>query len=65
MAGYMGMLNHLNHKTEMEFITANNFTNLRAGVQHDEFDIFLWETFTTKPYFDNYELRKVSALFTY
>lgn len=33
-----------------------------VGVQQNQFDLFLWETFTTKPFFDTHQLHKVSIL---
>lgn len=31
-----------------------------AGILNETFDVFLWETFTTKPWFDTNDLRKVN-----
>jgi len=42
-----------------EFVVANNFQGLRDGTHRGDFDVFMWETFTTKPFFDSGELRKV------
>ena len=42
-----------------EFVVAQNFQGLRDGTHRGDFDVFMWETFTTKPFFDNGELRKV------
>lgn len=59
MASYMAMLHNLDYANGLEFVVANNFAGLKAGVQNDAFDVFLWETFTTKPSFDANEVRKV------
>jgi hypothetical protein len=32
---------------------------LDAGIAEKNIDLFLWEVFTTKPYFDNGELKYV------
>jgi hypothetical protein len=44
---------------ESNFTVANNIEGLVQGIQNSDFDLFLWETFTTKPLFDNSVLRKV------
>jgi len=59
MASYMSMIHNLDFKNGLEFVVANNISGLIKGIQQDLFDIFLWETFTTKPYFDKNELRKI------
>eukprot|EP01035_Chromulina_nebulosa_P025553 gene25553-33353_t len=45
-----------------EFVVANNFQQLREGVNRNDFDVFLWETFTTKPWFDSGELTKLGEV---
>jgi len=46
----------------VEFVVANNFQGLREGAHNGDFDVFMWETFTTKPFFDSSELRKVGEV---
>lgn len=48
----------------LEFVVANNFENLKKGIEEDKFDIFMWETFTTKPDFDSNRLRKLGDIQT-
>ena len=63
MASYMAMLNDIkvsSTASNLCFSAANNFVGLRNGVNNDGFDLFLWETFTTKPFFDSGELYKVT-----
>jgi ABC-type nitrate/sulfonate/bicarbonate transport system substrate-binding protein len=62
MASYMAMLHNLDYRNGLEFVVANNFAGLKAGVQNDDFDVFLWETFTTKPSFDANEVRKLGEV---
>ena len=38
------------------------YNNIIAGVADKNIDAFLWETFTTKPFFDSGELHKVWTL---
>ena len=64
MAYYLG-LKHDIPTEQIEFKVANNFQGLCDGVKQEAFDIFLWETFTTKPWFDNGELKKVSIILLY
>lgn len=49
---------------QLEFAVANNFANLRTGVKNGIFDAFLWETFTTQPYFASGELKKLADVRT-
>ena len=49
----------------LSFIVANNFAGLREGIRTGVFDIFLWERFTTKPYFDSGELHMVRVYSVY
>lgn len=60
MANYLAMLHNIDASL-LEFHIANNITGLREGIAKHTFDIFLWETFTTKIYFDSGELVKVST----
>ncbi len=62
MATYMAMLHRLDYVHGLEFVVANNFDGLKKGIESDEFDLFLWETFTTQPDFDSDVLRKVISI---
>lgn len=64
MATYMAMLHRLDYVHGLEFVVANNFDGLKKGIETDEFDLFLWETFTTKPDFDSDVLRKLDDVRT-
>lgn len=46
--------------TEENFKVQGGFESLMAGVQSGSTDIFLWEVFTTKPWFDSGDLKYVS-----
>lgn len=59
MASYMAMTRGL-LGVELDFVVAHDFVGLKKGIADDLFDVFLWETFTTKPDFDAQVLRKVS-----
>lgn len=63
MGYYMAMVHGISGPTDnyanISFHVANNFVGLRKGLENNEFDVFLWETFTTKPFFDNKELHKL------
>jgi hypothetical protein len=61
MANYLAMLHDIDASL-LEFHVANNITGLREGIKNDLFDVFLWETFTTKVYFDSGELIKVGFI---
>lgn len=65
MAFYTNMKHGLGAlNDESSFVVANNFQGLRKGVTDTVFDAFLWETFTTKPFFDSGELHKIGEVST-
>eukprot|EP00128_Syssomonas_multiformis_P014170 Colp12_sorted_trinity150504_noHs@31753 len=51
-------------KEDNKFSVLKNFKGLRDGVNDNTADCFLWETFTTKPYHDTKEVRKVGEITT-
>jgi hypothetical protein len=64
MAHYASSLHGISSSSsaqQPEFVVANNFAGLKAGVRDGSFDAFLWETFTTKPSIDAGEISLVSA----
>lgn len=61
MAHYASSLHGIDDPT---FVVANNIAGLAAGAQREDFDAFLWETFTTKPLFDSGELHKLDEVST-
>jgi hypothetical protein len=46
-------------KNQPQFRELGSFANLREGIAEKDIDIFLWEVFTTKPFFDNGVLKYV------
>lgn len=62
MAIYMAMLHGI--QCPLTFHIANNITGLTAGIKNGDFDVFLWEIFTTKPLFDSGDLRYVGEVKT-
>eukprot|EP00596_Hydrurales_sp_CCMP1899_P007511 CAMPEP_0119041000 /NCGR_PEP_ID=MMETSP1177-20130426/11085_1 /TAXON_ID=2985 /ORGANISM="Ochromonas sp, Strain CCMP1899" /LENGTH=188 /DNA_ID=CAMNT_0007006599 /DNA_START=94 /DNA_END=657 /DNA_ORIENTATION=- len=56
MSHYMCSL-HNTTAEDSAFVVANNFNGLKKGIEDESFDAFLWETFTTKPWFDKGELK--------
>jgi ABC-type nitrate/sulfonate/bicarbonate transport system substrate-binding protein len=63
MAQYLALQLKRSPQT-LDFVVANNFKGLREGIQADRFDFFMWETFTTKPYFLSGELYHVCIKLT-
>lgn len=63
MASYMAMTRGL-LGVELDFVVAHDFVGLKKGIADDLFDVFLWETFTTKPDFDANVLRKIDDVCT-
>ena len=50
--------------SDVEFVVANNLLGLKEGVNAGDFDVFLWESFTTKPSFDRGEVKRIGAVAT-
>jgi sulfonate transport system substrate-binding protein len=48
----------------IEFVVQNNITEMVQGLKDGTSDVFLWETFMTKPWYDNGTLRKVGEIVT-
>lgn len=63
MAFYLGQQNNI-ASNKFQFETLNKFEYLKKGIFDGNIDIFLWETFTTKPSFDNLELKKIGEIET-
>ncbi|KAI8808843.1 hypothetical protein BJ742DRAFT_677390 [Cladochytrium replicatum] len=45
-----------------DFVVCNNFAGLRSAVKETTADAFLWERFTTKPYYDSGELSYYTSI---
>ena len=52
------------HSGDVSFSVQGNFKNLRDGVNSGESAAFLWETFTTKPFHDSGEIRRIGEIST-
>lgn len=62
MAYYSAMLDQVKDESSLSFHISNNFSCLRKGVLDNDFDAFLWEIFTTKPFIDNGELSLIKLV---
>ncbi len=51
-------------KNDISFKMVGDFESLRSSVNNDETDVFLWETFTSKPFFDSGELSRLGQITT-
>lgn len=49
---------------DTKFKVVGNFEKLRASVNGSETDAFMWETFTTKPFHDSGEVKRVGEILT-
>lgn len=49
---------------DVKFSIKGNFKQLRDGVNDSSTDAFMWETFTTKPFHDSGEVRRVGDITT-
>jgi hypothetical protein len=45
-----------------EFTVRNDFKSMRDGVNDGSSDYFMWETFTTKPYHDSGEIKRIGQI---
>lgn len=45
-----------------EFTVLDNFKNMRDKVNDGTCDYFMWETFTTKPYHDSGEIKRIGQI---
>lgn len=50
--------------SDISFKVNDNFSNLRKSVNEGTTSAFMWETFTTKPYFDIKEVKKIGQVHT-
>ena len=50
--------------TGVEFVVKNNIHKMVESLHDGSSDVFLWETFMTKPFYDSGELRKVGEIVT-
>lgn len=49
-------------ETPFEFTVLNDFKRMRDGVNEGSCDYFMWETFTTKPYHDSGEIKRIGQI---
>lgn len=47
-----------------EYEVQNTFENLRKGVNDETTDAFMWEYFTSKPYYDSGEIKPIGEIYT-
>jgi len=50
--------------TDLEFVVIKNLNGARQALAANEADIFFWEKFTTNPYVDNGEFRRIGERLT-
>lgn len=62
MACYLAQQLGLDHQKDLSFHPAGSFQGLRDGVNQGQFDVFLWESFTTQPYISSEELTKLGEV---
>jgi hypothetical protein len=61
MAYYMAKQHGLK-RHNLGFSPANDFTGLKTGVNNKEFDVFLWEIFTSLPSINNGEIKSIGLV---
>ncbi len=57
-------LGWLDDDAPFEVIILNDFAKLRQGVNDGSADVFLWEHFTSKKFFDNGELKRIGEIYS-
>ena len=58
------LANQRGWKLPNKFEVKGNFENLRNSVNDKSTDAFMWETFTTKPFYDSGEIRRLGDITT-
>eukprot|EP01135_Chromosphaera_perkinsii_P009608 Nk52_evm58s1810 gene=Nk52_evmTU58s1810 len=58
------MAKQQNLEKKNSFVVLKDFKGLRDGVNDEQASAFLWETFTTKPYHDSREVKRVGEITT-
>ena len=51
-------------QSELQYVVEGSFEQLRNSVRDNRTEAFMWETFTTKPYHDSGEVRRVGEIVT-
>ena len=51
-------------QTDIDFAVKGDFTSLRNGVNDGTTSAFMWETFTTKPFHDSGEVKRIGEITT-
>lgn len=64
MAYTLAMQEGWDPQNDVKFSVEGNFQNLRDSVNLGRTEAFMWETFTTKPYHDSGEVRRVGEVYT-
>jgi len=64
MAYVLAIQNNWNLDNDLNFKVVGNFEKLRNSINNKETDGFLWETFTTKPYHDSGEVKRIGDITT-
>lgn len=64
MAYTLAMQQGWDPQADLAFQVEGSFKNLRNGVNGGTSDAFMWETFTTKPYHDSGEVKRVGEIYT-
>ena len=51
-------------QSDIKYVVQGSFEQLRAGVNSGETAAFMWEHFTTKPFYDSGEIRRIGQIVT-
>ncbi|KAI9470470.1 hypothetical protein BDB00DRAFT_250888 [Zychaea mexicana] len=62
LADQQGWLTNDKDDEVFSFSALNNFQAMRDAVNSDASDFFMWETFTTKPYHDSGEVKRIGQI---
>jgi len=64
LADQLGWLDDKSGKSPFEFVPLSTFEKLRAGVNDESVDAFMWEHFTSKRYYDSGEIKRIGEIYT-
>jgi uncharacterized protein len=64
LADQLGWLSENSGESPFEFVPLQTFEKLRAGVNDETVDAFMWEHFTSKRYYDSKEIKRIGEIYT-
>ncbi|KAF3126759.1 hypothetical protein TWF569_000426 [Orbilia oligospora] len=64
LARQKGWIPPTGQKEPFDFVVLDNFKNLRDAVNDGTADVFMWEHFTSKKFYDSGEIKRIGEIYT-